>query len=268
MQVTHVDFLQVLTEGLGVAKGIGSDVGLGHAIYLPDLYRAHARNASFDSAYLSLRCHFDNFLHGALDLVLTEFIGGLSADFVILLTEAALIVTPLAFGLYSVLGCRLYGSSMLVMIFNDEMTFQLNHTVEDIKVDSLQHVTQYTSSLPAYTAAVLYTCAHIGCLHIYLVVFSIQKPDLVFFFCATALPNMSDSEYSLPSITSEQAEFMMDNTDWEAVDDLIKKWKEEEEEEKKKKRVNRPRWRKGVIVVRKKINRPRWRKGTLVVMEE
>ena len=147
MQVTHVDFLQVLTEGLGVAKGIGSDVGLGHAIYLPDLYRAHARNASFDSAYLSLRCHFDDFLHGALDLVLTEFIGGMSADFVILLTEAALIVTPLAFGLYSVLGCRLYGSSMLVMIFNDEMTFQLNHRVEDIKVDSLQHVRQYTSSL-------------------------------------------------------------------------------------------------------------------------
>ena len=78
----------------------------------------------------------------------------------------------------------------------------------------------------------------------------------------------SDSEYSEHSITSSQAEFMMDNTDWEAVDDLIKKWKEEEEEEKKKKRVNRPRWRKGVIVVRKKINRPRWRKGTLVIRED
>ena len=81
---------------------------------------------------------------------------------------------------------------------------------------------------------------------------------------------MSDSESSftsLPSITSEQAEFMMDNTDMEAVNDLLKKWKEEEEENKKK-RVNRPRWRKGVIVVRKKINRPRWRKGTLVIRED
>jgi glutaredoxin 2 len=79
---------------------------------------------------------------------------------------------------------------------------------------------------------------------------------------------MSDSEYSLPSITSEQAEFMTENMDWEAVDALIKKMNEEEEEEKKKKRVNRPRWRKGVIVVRKKINRPRWRKGTLVIRED
>ena len=76
---------------------------------------------------------------------------------------------------------------------------------------------------------------------------------------------MSDSEQS---ITSEQAEFMMANTDMEAVDDLIKKWKEEEEEEKKKKRVNRPRWRKGALVVRKKVNRSRRRKGTLVVMED
>ena len=42
----------------------------------------------------------------------------------------------------------------------------------------------------------------------------------------------------------------------------------EAEEEKKKKIVNRPRWRKGVIVVRKKINRPRWRKGTLVIRED
>ena len=60
---------------------------------------------------------------------------------------------------------------------------------------------------------------------------------------------------------------MMANTDMEAVNDLLNKWKEEEEENKKK-GVNRPRWRKGVIVVRKKINRPRWRKGTLVIRED
>ena len=90
---------------------------------------------------------------------------------------------------------------------------------------------------------------------------------------------MSDSE---SSITSEQVDYMMATLEVEAehpgldrwkiyqmVDDLLKKWKEEEEEEKKKKKtVNRPRWRKGALVVRKKVNRPRWRKGTLVVMEE
>ena len=59
------------------------------------------------------------------------------------------------------------------------------------------------STLPAYTVAVLYTCAHIGCLHIYLVVFSIQKPDLVL-ICATALPS-----WVIPSRRSLQSRWII-----------------------------------------------------------